>query len=62
VCEEADLPATLLPVGNAVVHLVGDVDGRMVILVTPLDSLLGRKKRKKLEHFPLLHKLTHDMD
>ncbi len=45
------LPAALLPVRDAVVHHVGDVHGRVVVLVTPLDGLSGREKGKELEHF-----------
>lgn len=50
------LPAALGPVCVAVVHLVGDVHCSVVVLVTALDSLLGREKGKKLEHFFLLCK------
>ena len=43
-------------------HLVGDVDGRVVVLVTTLDGLLGREQGKKLEHFSFCtrtHTHTH---
>jgi hypothetical protein len=51
----SSLPAALLPVSDAVVHHVGDVHGRVVVLVTPLDGLSGWEQGKELEHFLSAH-------